>query len=94
MEPERSRNVTNYRPLISGWGRLLEGGKSSNVLQELQIPVHGNDVCRDRYQKQGKLLSNKQFDNKILCAGDLGGGHDSCQGDSGDFDSNLNYNFF
>lgn len=82
-EPVRSRTFTGYQPFVAGWGRLQEGGKSSNVLQELQLPVLGNDVCRDRYQKQGKLLSDKQFSNRVLCAGVLEGGKDSCQGDSG-----------
>lgn len=79
-EPLRSRAFTGYQPFVAGWGRLQEGGKSSNVLQELQLPVLSNDVCRDRYQKQGKLISQKQFGEKVVCAGILTGGKDSCQG--------------
>lgn len=84
-EPVRSRSFVDYQPFVAGWGRLQEGGKSSNVLQELQLPVLKNDVCRDRYQKQGKLLSEKQFSDRVLCAGVLTGGKDSCQGDSGNY---------
>lgn len=62
---------------------MAEGGKSSNILQELQIPVLNNEVCQEQYKKQGKLIDSKQFNNAVLCAGVLEGGKDSCQGDSG-----------
>lgn len=68
---------------MAGWGRTAEGGKASNVLQELQLPVLDTAVCKDRYQKQGRLISDKQFNEAVLCAGVLTGGKDSCQGDSG-----------
>lgn len=29
------------------------------------------------------FISMVQYDNSAICAGDLGGGHDSCKGDSG-----------
>lgn len=45
----------------------LTGGKSANVLQELQIPVLKNQDCSTRYEKIGKLLSSKQFDNAVIC---------------------------
>lgn len=32
-EPIRTRNFVDYQPFVAGWGRLQEGGKSSNVLQ-------------------------------------------------------------
>lgn len=82
QEPIRSRQFVGYQPFVAGWGRLQEGGKSSNILQELQIPILDNEVCKDRYQKQNKLLSDKQFGSAVLCAGVLTGGHDSCQGNN------------
>lgn len=82
-DPLRTKNFVGYTPFVAGWGRTSEGGQSSPVLQELQIPVLSNDVCKDRYKKVGKLISEKQFDNAVLCAGVLTGGKDSCQGDSG-----------
>lgn len=60
-----------------------EGGKSANILQEVQLPTIKTDECKADYQKIGKLNSEKQFDDTVLCAGYREGGKDSCQGDSG-----------
>ncbi|XP_055540538.1 venom serine protease Bi-VSP-like isoform X2 [Wyeomyia smithii] len=82
-DPIKSRNLDGLTPFVAGWGRTQEGGKSANVLQELQIPIVSNTECRELYSKIGKAFSEKQFDNAVLCAGVLEGGKDSCQGDSG-----------
>uniref|UniRef100_A0A182HTN0 Uncharacterized protein n=1 Tax=Anopheles arabiensis TaxID=7173 RepID=A0A182HTN0_ANOAR len=82
-ETIRSKNFIGYTPFVAGWGRTQEGGKSANVLQELQIPIIANDECRTLYDKIGKVFSQKQFDNAVMCAGVIEGGKDSCQGDSG-----------
>lgn len=82
-EPLRSKSFVGYMPFVAGWGKTQEGGRTANVLQELQLPVHDNNVCKERYQKQRRLLSEKQFNDAVVCAGVLVGGQDSCQGDSG-----------
>lgn len=82
-DPIRSRNFEGYTPFVAGWGRTQEGGKSANVLQELQIPIISNGECRSLYSKINKAFSEKQFDDSVTCAGVLEGGKDSCQGDSG-----------
>lgn len=79
----RKKDFLGYQPFVAGWGKTQEAGKSASVLQEVQIPVLTNEICQDRYKKIGKLVSEKQFDNAVLCAGVLAGGKDSCQGDSG-----------
>lgn len=79
-EPLKSKDFENYYPYVAGWGRTQEGGKSANILQELQLPVLSNAKCAEKYKAQGKLLSDIQFDNAVLCAGFLQGGKDSCQG--------------
>ncbi|XP_055910857.1 uncharacterized protein LOC129945223 [Eupeodes corollae] len=84
FEPQfRSKNLIGLNPFVAGWGKTQEGGTSAKILQELQVPVYENSVCKDLYKKQNTYLSEKQFDNAIICAGDLGGGKDTCQGDSG-----------
>lgn len=50
-------------------GRTTEGGKSANVLQELQLPVLRTDQCKADYDAIGKLISEKQFDDAVICAG-------------------------
>lgn len=82
-EPVQSQNFVSFNPFVAGWGRVQEGGRSSNILQQLQIEVLRNDECKEQYRKQGKLISEYQFGDAVLCAGNLAGGQDSCQGDSG-----------
>ncbi|XP_031626165.1 venom serine protease Bi-VSP-like isoform X2 [Contarinia nasturtii] len=72
-EPIRSRSFVGWMPFVAGWGRLQEGGKSSNILQHLQLPILPNDECQAQYQKQGKLISQQQFGDAVLCAGILEG---------------------
>ncbi|XP_059611209.1 transmembrane protease serine 9-like [Phlebotomus argentipes] len=81
--PILTRNFEGFKPFVAGWGRTQEGGKSAAILQELQLPVLKNSECKERYRDQRKLISEKQFDDGVLCAGYLEGGKDSCQGDSG-----------
>ncbi|XP_046808053.1 venom protease-like [Lucilia cuprina] len=84
ITPElRQKSYVRYTPFVIGWGKTMEGGTSSNVLQELQIPIYDNQVCRDRYKQQNRLFTENQFDRAVLCAGVLSGGKDTCQGDSG-----------
>lgn len=54
---------------ISITGRTQEGGKSANILQELQLPVISNEKCRASYEAINKLVDEKQFDDAVMCAG-------------------------
>ncbi|XP_039967033.1 venom serine protease Bi-VSP-like [Bactrocera tryoni] len=81
--PIRQKSYVSYTPFVVGWGKTMEGGVSSNVLQELQIPIFKNDVCERSYKNINRLVSEDQFDSGVLCAGVLSGGKDTCQGDSG-----------
>lgn len=55
----------------------------SAILQQVQVPVQKNNVCKDGFLDAGELVSMKQFFEGVICAGDLRGGKDTCQGDSG-----------
>lgn len=50
-------------------GRTQEGGKSANILQELQLPVISNEKCRASYEAINKVVDAKQFDDAVMCAG-------------------------
>uniref|UniRef100_A0A182N745 Peptidase S1 domain-containing protein n=1 Tax=Anopheles dirus TaxID=7168 RepID=A0A182N745_9DIPT len=69
-------------PLVaSGWGKLGHFEAPSPVLQRVRIPIIPNDGCnqllyRSRRMRYGVLPSQ-------LCAGELAGGKDTCEGDSG-----------
>ncbi|XP_037827472.1 LOW QUALITY PROTEIN: venom protease-like [Lucilia sericata] len=84
ITPElRQKSYVRYTPYVIGWGKTIQGGTSSNVLQELQIPIYENQVCRDRYKQQNRIFVENQYDKAVLCAGALSGRDDTCQGDSG-----------
>lgn len=70
-------------PFVAGWGALRVKGEMSPVLQQVQIPVHNNYVCEEAFIRVKKLDWDDQFTEKVICAGDLAGGKDSCHGDSG-----------
>uniref|UniRef100_A0A1B0AQV6 Uncharacterized protein n=1 Tax=Glossina palpalis gambiensis TaxID=67801 RepID=A0A1B0AQV6_9MUSC len=78
FSPElRQKSYVRHTPFVAGWGKTMEGGQSANVLQELQIPVFENEVCRIRYQQQKRLFTENQFDEAVICAGELSGGKDT-----------------
>lgn len=60
-----------------GWGALVEGGRSTNRLREVALPIVSNASCFPHYPF--KLDTRFAF-----CAGgQRAGGTDSCSGDSG-----------
>ncbi|XP_007528316.1 coagulation factor IX [Erinaceus europaeus] len=60
---------------VSGWGKVFNRGRSSNILQYLRVPFVDRATC---------LRSTKfSIYNNMFCAGYQEGGKDSCQGDSG-----------
>lgn len=58
--------------------------ETTNVLQQVQLPVISNDECREKYQTIfHNRVENDRFNDLVLCAGYTAGGKDACQGDSG-----------
>ncbi|MEM8858852.1 MAG: trypsin-like serine protease [Chloroflexota bacterium] len=60
---------------VTGWGALSQGGNTSQILQEVSVPIVTNQVCNASYS--GGITDN------MICAGFQEGGKDACQGDSG-----------
>ncbi|KAK1168849.1 ovochymase-2-like [Acipenser oxyrinchus oxyrinchus] len=63
----------------SGWGKTVEGGEVSEILQEVDLPLISAQQC-DKVLTTLKLAT---MDETMTCAGFPEGGRDACQGDSG-----------
>lgn len=63
--------------VVSGWGKLSEGGQSSQILMHVAVPVVANQTCNQASSYNGRITGN------MFCAGERDGGYDACQGDSG-----------
>lgn len=63
-------NIIFYDPYVAGWGQLEEDGKNAEVLQEVQLPIVDNTVCRNMYREQSMPgFTDDKFDDSVLCAG-------------------------
>ncbi|XP_067903050.1 ovochymase-2 isoform X3 [Heterodontus francisci] len=63
----------------AGWGRLSEGGRLPNTLQEVQLPILDFEACLKVMQSVIKRFKGET----LMCAGFPDGRKDACQGDSG-----------
>ena len=61
---------------VAGWGLTSEGGRQSEDLMEVSVPVVDHMQCKAAYP-------TKLVDQSMICAGIPTGGMDGCQGDSG-----------
>ncbi|KAH8384703.1 hypothetical protein KR093_005654, partial [Drosophila rubida] len=62
---------------VTGWGTTSSGGKASDQLLAVDVPIVSNKECNEDYGA-GRITDS------MLCAGVRGvGGKDACQGDSG-----------
>eukprot|EP00096_Caligus_rogercresseyi_P005409 TRINITY_DN2080_c1_g1_i1.p1 TRINITY_DN2080_c1_g1~~TRINITY_DN2080_c1_g1_i1.p1 ORF type:complete len:394 (-),score=24.40 TRINITY_DN2080_c1_g1_i1:128-1309(-) len=59
---------------ITGWGRLSEVGPQPAILNEVDVPVITNAICKKSYD---------ELTSRMICAGYDEGKLDACQGDSG-----------
>ena len=62
---------------VTGWGRMTEGGTTSERLQKAMVPYVDNATCNERNAYDGRIRPG------MMCAGLRDGGIDSCEGDSG-----------
>ncbi|XP_043946556.1 transmembrane protease serine 9 [Protopterus annectens] len=61
--------------IITGWGSTKEGGQKPTKLQEGIVQIIGDDFCHKSYPYQ--------ITKRMMCAGFMKGGTDSCWGDAG-----------
>lgn len=67
-------DFSGYTGTVTGWGRLSEHGLPSTELQAVDVPIMNRDEC-----VSDSLYSASQVTDRMLCAGSLSGGVDSCQ---------------
>ncbi|XP_077338987.1 coagulation factor VII [Lithobates pipiens] len=60
---------------VSGWGRLLDGGATPDILRRVRLPRIMSQQCREQ---TGLNITENMF-----CAGYTDGSKDACKGDSG-----------
>uniref|UniRef100_A0A183C239 Peptidase S1 domain-containing protein n=1 Tax=Globodera pallida TaxID=36090 RepID=A0A183C239_GLOPA len=75
--PTRPATV-NGMCVVTGWGRLAEGGKRPTKLREIHVPVMRTTTCNSVQHYSGRLHYPS-----MICAGFNAGKSDACQGDSG-----------
>ncbi|KAM4707389.1 transmembrane protease serine 9 [Discoglossus pictus] len=63
------------RCFITGWGSTKEGGPMTRQLQKASVSIVGDQTCKKFYPIQ--------ISPRMLCAGFMKGGVDSCSGDAG-----------
>ncbi|XP_037881429.1 serine protease filzig-like [Glossina fuscipes] len=79
----RSKSYVNTMPYVAGWGYTSQGGATSPILKQVQLPVLENEVCRRIYTTLMPHSSAQEYDESVICAGFVVGGKDTCKGDSG-----------
>lgn len=62
---------------VAGWGATAENGTATAWLQRMSVAVLPRTTCNRRGAYEGAVRPG------MICAGDMLGGRDSCQGDSG-----------
>ncbi|XP_072396490.1 transmembrane protease serine 9-like [Diabrotica undecimpunctata] len=67
---------TGTSVITAGWGYTVAGAsRGSDVLMEVKINIIDWKICN--------MLYKAKLTERVICAGDLNGGVDSCHGDSG-----------
>lgn len=80
-----SRDLPEYRPVATGWGRTQFGGESSDHLMKVTLQYFSIDECRNTYSTiSTRKLSSGIVDDLQICAGGRNEEKDTCQ---------VNYNY-
>ena len=74
-------DLTGRKSMLIGWGTTSFGGKVSNELREVDVPIVTNSKCSEA--NDHIFSGSDRISEKQICAGYDEGGKDTCQGDSG-----------
>ncbi|XP_049798942.1 serine protease snake-like [Schistocerca nitens] len=75
---------SDSRAIATGWGKTEYAGKSSDILQKVDLDIVDNEMCNNLWKSLGKITSLPHgIAPSMLCAGVSAGDKDTCQGDSG-----------
>jgi len=77
LPPKANYAAANKDAVVSGWGTLISGGSTPDVLHEVTVRTMTNSKCKG----SSTVYSSSQITGAMLCAS--ASGKDSCQGDSG-----------
>ena len=72
--PPTEKDYANEIGVVTGWGRTISGGDTSNVLLKVEVPIMSNIDC-----KTNTAYKAEEIFDSMLCAGYMEGGKDSCQ---------------
>lgn len=75
--PITTTDIVGTDGVVAGWGRTTYGGESSKQLREVALPIVSNNACAKIFKDVLKIR------DEMICAGDINGTKDACQGDSG-----------
>ncbi|EZA56168.1 trypsin-1 [Ooceraea biroi] len=78
LPPKDQKVNANDVAIVSGWGRLWQGGPTTTRLQRVNIFIADQKYCREKYQGMGYNVYDTQ-----VCAYDQAVMKGSCHGDSG-----------
>lgn len=67
---KREPKVGEYA-IATGWGNTRSDGGRSEILRYVKVPIISRDVCN--------LLLEDSVTDRMLCAGYITGGYDTCQ---------------
>ncbi|KAG8194143.1 hypothetical protein JTE90_000981 [Oedothorax gibbosus] len=91
---ELPAKTTLYKPkhyaVATGWGHagIMQKRSEQNIqmeddLKEIILPLQSPERCQKSAQDNVVNFDEKTFTERMFCAGDGGGGNDTCKGDSG-----------
>jgi len=83
-----SDTLAGKESIVMGWGTLrykyvYRPSDYPSELRQVTVPVVSNEECKRSFAAEGYTGTDYTIDSSMLCAGEISGGKDSCEGDSG-----------